>query len=107
MTAPDVVNYAKTYFGCSSVNGLPIEENGSSGSAGSHWERTSFGNEYMCAAQMQRQVVSKFTLLALQSSGWYRANMNEAQEFEWGKGEGCKFVAGTQCISGSEEFCSA
>jgi hypothetical protein len=66
-----------------------LEDNGDSGSAGSHWERVSFGNEGMTASEMDGAVFSKFTLLLLQASGWYLADMKYAQPLTWSKGQGC------------------
>lgn len=107
IVAPNVLAYAKEYFGCDNVTSLPLEDNGGSGSKGSHWERVSFGNEYMTASQIERAAVSKFTLLVFEASGWYSPIFEEAQDFDWGKGEGCKFVTGSSCISNSEEFCGS
>jgi hypothetical protein len=55
-----------------------LEDDGGSGSMGSHWERSAFGNEGMTASDMEGPVFSKFTLLLLQASGWYVADMKYA-----------------------------
>jgi hypothetical protein len=47
------LNHAKEYFGCPSLTGVPLEENGGSGSAGAHWERIAFGNEGMTASGLK------------------------------------------------------
>lgn len=36
---PEVLSYAKTFFKCSTLEGMPLENNGGSGIAGSHWEK--------------------------------------------------------------------
>ncbi len=38
---------------------------------------------------MNGAVFSKFTLLLLQASGWYMADMNFAQPLTWSKNAGC------------------
>jgi len=35
-----VLTIAKAHYNCSSLLGIPLEDEGSSGSAGSHWEKT-------------------------------------------------------------------
>lgn len=34
-------------------------------------------------------VYSKFTMLVLQDTGLYRANLNKAGRYEWGMNQGC------------------
>jgi leishmanolysin len=71
VVASKVVEYAKTYFNCPSLTRVPFEDERGPGSAGSHWERTTFGNEAMTAADYPGPVFSRFTLLLFESSGWY------------------------------------
>lgn len=62
----------------------------------------------MTAAINEDSVVSDITLTFLEETGWYKVNFNYAEELEWGKGKGCKFVTG-KCIENNkavfEEFC--
>ena len=53
---------------------MPLEDNGGWGTAGSHWERVSFGNEAMTGSEFIDSVVSIFTLKLLEGSGWYLPN---------------------------------
>lgn len=55
-----------------------MEDEGGPGSAGSHWERTTFGNEGMTASDMAGPVFSKFTLMFFESTGWYSPDYNYA-----------------------------
>jgi len=93
----------REYFGCASLPGAILENQGGSGSAGSHFERRIFGSEYMTASQMNDQRISYLTLKLLESTGWYQVNYGMADPFYWGKGEGCGFFSAT---SGYKEFCS-
>ncbi len=43
---------------------------------------------------MNDMVFSKFTLLFLQSTGWYLVDLKYAQELTWGKEQGCNVAAG-------------
>jgi leishmanolysin len=93
----------KSYFGCSTVQGAILENQGGSGSAGSHWERRIYGNEYMTASQINDQRISELTLAMLASSGWYQVDYSMADPFFYGKGEGCGYLSAS---SGYKEFCS-
>ncbi len=42
---PKVVEYARQYFGCPNITGVELENEGSFGTAGSHWERRILGDE--------------------------------------------------------------
>ena len=44
-----VVNFGRSHFNCNSMNGVPVEDGGGEGSAGSHWEKVALGNEMMVA----------------------------------------------------------
>ena len=45
--SPKVLETARKYFGCTTINGVEIENEGGSGSAGAHWERAILHNEQM------------------------------------------------------------
>ena len=99
--SPKVVQHAREHFSCPSLTGVPLEDNGSSGSAGSHWEKTVLGNEFMVANTVANPVVSLFTLRLLEDSGWYTINENMAERFYWGKGQGCGVASGTDGVTGA------
>jgi leishmanolysin len=52
LITPNIVQVAKSYFGCDDPDyiGLPTENNGGSGTAGSHWERLTMYNDIMSGA---------------------------------------------------------
>lgn len=58
---PNVVALAKTYFGCPDLASVPLENAGGKGTAGSHWERTTFGYEAMTGSSMPDNAFSDFT----------------------------------------------
>jgi len=94
----------RNYFNCPSLEGGYLENQGGSGSAGAHWERRTFGNEYMTASSISDARISQFTLALLEGSGWYKVNYDMADAYFWGKGEGCGFMSSTS--SKYKEFCS-
>lgn len=48
---PNVAAYVQAHFGCSNTSvGAAIEDEGGSGSLGSHWERKVFYDDYMTSS---------------------------------------------------------
>lgn len=86
---PEVVNYAKSYFGCPSITGIPLENNGGSGSASSHWEKTFLPQEYMNPTVENPGIISDFTLNLLRGSGWYKIDTAAVQHYDWAQNSGC------------------
>lgn len=86
---PGVVSYAKDFFGCSELQGLPLENNGGSSSSGSHWEKMFMPQEILNPTVEYPGIISKFTFLFLEGTGWYYPDYSFVQRYDWGKGEGC------------------
>jgi leishmanolysin len=81
---------ARSFTGCSTLTGVELEDEGSSGSAGSHFERRLYKDEIMTAAGGSK--LSSFSLLALQDLGvGYTVNTAAAEPMVWGKATGCGF----------------
>jgi len=101
----------REHFGCDTAPGGYLENNGGSGSAGSHWERRVFYNEYMTANDILDSRVSEFTLALLEGTGWYQVNYNNSEPLQWGQSGGCSFLDGA-CMNDKtfepnfNEFCS-
>jgi len=93
----------RNHFGCSSLKGAYMENSGSSGTAGSHFERSQFGPEVMTSGMIYDQPVSELTLALLESSGWYVADYSMADPYVFGKGKGCNFLT-QSCSSSSFPF---
>lgn len=109
--SPRVLRYGKTYFNCDSLDGVPLEDEGSEGSAGSHWEKIALGNEVMVANTVANPVISMFTLSLLEDSGWYEIDYRNEEPFFWGKNAGCGIVDGkcplhgNPCTKAGDEGC--
>jgi leishmanolysin len=104
---PVITNKLRDYYGCSSVPGLIMENDGGDGTAGSHLERKFFVYETMASGSIYGRRVSQFSLALLEGSGWYSPNYDYAEPFFFGEGEGCNFIY-QQCSntrSFFEEFC--
>jgi len=94
LKTPLVVEAAKKHYNCATLTGMRLEDEGSTQSVGSHWERSVLQNEYMTASAVGREaVISNFTLSLFQDSGWYQVNFSKVDEIQWGHGEGCNFAS--------------
>ncbi|EGR32846.1 leishmanolysin family protein, putative, partial [Ichthyophthirius multifiliis] len=72
---------------------MQLENEGSSGSINSHWERTVIYNEMMTGDEVYDSVLSIFTIALLKDTGFYpEVNENMADNTFWGKGKGCDFL---------------
>lgn len=94
--SPKVVEFGREHYGCSTLNGVPLENVGE-GSAGSHWEKTTALSEFMMADMGPNVIISKLTLALLEDSGWYKVNYNYAEPFFYGKNRGCQFFETNEC----------
>jgi len=94
MTGPLISAYANNHYGCQSVDKIPLEEFGGSGTAGAHWEQRVIGDEFMGGYINPVMPISVLTLAFLEDMGWYKANFSAAEYWGWGKDQGCSFVSG-------------
>ncbi len=47
LNLPNLVQFAREFYNCSSIQSLPLENDGNKGSANNHWEKMIFFNEFM------------------------------------------------------------
>ena len=87
----DVVQYARQYYNCPTLKGVPLENDGGEGSAGSHWEKLFLPTEYMNPTVENPGIISEFTFSFLRGTGWYKTRIGSAQYYDWGAGAGCNF----------------
>jgi len=97
LTLQPLTDRLKTYFNCQELDGAYIEQEGGPGSAGSHFERRIFLNEFMTASDIIDCRVSEFYLALLEGTGWYTPDYSMAEPMFWGKGKGCAFV-NSKCV---------
>jgi len=93
----------RNHFGCSTLPGAFMEDDGGSGTAGSHFERRHFTYEAMTSGVMQGLRLSEFSLALLEGSGWYVPDYKYADPFFFGQGEGCGFLYDS-CASSSFDY---
>ena len=110
VSSPAVLSVARQHFGCPTLRGVPLETEGGSGTARTHWRLRALNNELMAGTVItgQRPRLSNFTLAFLQDTGWYAVNYSAAERLAWGAGAGCAFVTAASCaeLSSSGFFCS-
>ena len=107
MFTSQLLSEARSHYSCPSISSIPMENEGSTGSTGAHFERTIMGNETMVSEDIQQPILSKFTLALLKDSGFYGVDMMKAEYFDWGKGRGCDFLASDMCqtVGKFQEIC--
>ena len=93
LKTPQLLARARSYFECSTLEGVDLEDDGGSGSAGSHWEERQLVTEFMAAAPSgMKNVKSEFTLALMEDSGWYKPDYSQAEAMRWGYKKGCTFT---------------
>jgi len=70
-----VIEYAKKHFNCENITGIELENYGSSGSIGSHWESRIMLGDYMISTNYAEFVISDITMALFEDSGWYGVNI--------------------------------
>ena len=108
-TGPNVIKQAKRHFNCDDIEGIELENQGSDGSVGSHWEARIMLGDYMISIDYPEIVISEISLALLEDSGWYNVNYYTGGLFRYGKGLGCEFLK-DKCVSEGKsnyerEFC--
>ena len=104
LNGPKLMQVAKKYFNCDSLKGVELENQGGSGTAGSHWESRILLGEYMNGyAYTEEQVISEFTLAVLEDSGYYQANYYTGGLMRYGKHKGCDFLT-ERCVNSEHKI---
>lgn len=109
IVTPKVVSTAQKHFGCSALQGVEIEDQGGSGTAGSHWESRVMLGDFMIGESYPENVISEISLALFEDSGWYKVNYYTGGLFRYGKNKGCDFVQ-KKCINAGKssfpnDFC--
>lgn len=73
------------------MTGVELEDEGGSGSAGSHWERRLVEDDLMVAVVGNNCGMTNLTKLLLEASGWYKINVTYVRPLYWGLNMGCNF----------------
>lgn len=106
LKSKNVLQTARDYYKCDSLEGLPMENQGGSGSFGSHWERDLVADEIMTSTNiLGKGVFSAFTAALLLDTGYFvDVNLNMIENSsQWGRGKGCNFVS-KSCTNTEEKY---
>ena len=98
-----VIEVAKKYFNCPSIDGVELEDYGGEGTVGSHWEARILLGEYMNGLAYAEEVISEFTLALLEDTGIYKAHYYTGGLMRYGKNKGCDFVK-DKCVNEEGEI---
>ena len=109
IVSENVLAKAKEHFGCDSLVGVPMENQGGKGSAGSHWESRYMLGDYMISIDYPDMAISDITLALFEDTGLYKVNYYSGGLFKFGKNKGCDFME-KKCMENQkatfkEEFC--
>ena len=98
LNSQKLLEVARKYFNCSTLDGVELEDQGGDGTESSHWESRILLGEYMNGyAYSEEMVISEFTLAVLEDSGFYKANYYTGGLMRYGKHKGCEFL-NQKCI---------
>eukprot|EP00215_Chloropicon_roscoffensis_P000874 CAMPEP_0198461880 /NCGR_PEP_ID=MMETSP1456-20131121/507_1 /TAXON_ID=1461544 ORGANISM="Unidentified sp., Strain RCC1871" /NCGR_SAMPLE_ID=MMETSP1456 /ASSEMBLY_ACC=CAM_ASM_001119 /LENGTH=685 /DNA_ID=CAMNT_0044186987 /DNA_START=89 /DNA_END=2149 /DNA_ORIENTATION=+ len=93
LRTPRVVEAARAHFDCEELSSVPLESEGGSGTAGSHWPHSLVGSRELMAPTVGsgRSVISSLTYALIEDTGWFevRPGARRVGELDFGKGIGC------------------
>ena len=95
----------RKHFGCPSIPGMLLENDGGAGTRNAHFERRLFLYEIMTSGVLYGQRISEFSLALLEGTGWYVPDYSFAEPFHFGEGQGCEFYYGPKISEKTDEFC--
>ncbi|EGR26890.1 leishmanolysin family protein, putative [Ichthyophthirius multifiliis] len=105
---PNILQFARQYFGCPTLIGMPLDFSDDFRSADSHWKSTDIQNEYMNSFTSTTQAYySGFTANLLRDTGFYfQINAFMEEKTFYGKGAGCEHILG-KCNPSAKEYCDS
>ena len=102
--SPKVTAAAQAHFGCSTLKGVELENQGGEGTSGNHWEMRTMLGDYIIGESFEDVVLSEISLALFEDSGWYQTNKFTGGQFRHGKNQGCDFVLNKCVISDKTNF---
>jgi len=90
---PEVRKAVAEHYDCPGIDGGELENAGGPSTAGSHWEKRVFENEYMTGVVTPFPIYSRITAALFKDMGWYGVNdsSHRLETLIWGKNMGCSF----------------
>ena len=94
LSTPAVASHVRSHFGCKTLTGMELEDQGGSATAGSHPEKRIFTESYMAGVTTLTDtsfIIDAMALSVFQDSGWYQVkNLDQAGKLSFGRGMGCR-----------------
>jgi leishmanolysin len=85
-----LVEFAKEYYGCDTIGGIPIAEEGEDLEyLNTHFHKFYANNELMGPSSTAETVFSKLTMKFMEATGYYKVNYDMAEDYTFGKDMGC------------------
>ncbi len=103
LDVPALTERARNFFGCPTLEGVYLENDGGSASYGSHLERRHFIMEHMSSGILHTQRISEFSLGLLEATGWFVPDYTFADPYNFGQGKGCGFLKDS-CTASSFDY---
>ncbi|XP_064602969.1 ciliated left-right organizer metallopeptidase-like isoform X2 [Liolophura sinensis] len=108
LITPAVVRETQRHFNCPWEQdfGAPLQMQ--NGKPSSHWHPRFLQGSIMTPAigQPKLTLLDRITLALFEDTGWYKVDYSQADNFTWGKGEGCEFGQQNTCQTDSDYFCT-
>ena len=72
LRTPKILEKARAQFGCATLNGAEIENQGGTGTASHHWEKRVFMNDFMSGVKTGlSSAYTPISFALLEDTGWY------------------------------------
>lgn len=101
---PNVVAKAREAFECETLLGVELEDQGGSGTAGSHWDMRIMHSDFMIGKDHNDPIYTAISLALMQDTGWYEVDYTNADLPLYAKGYGCKFIDEKCIVNGVTGF---
>ena len=104
---PTSLAWARTYFNCPTLAGIPLENSGGSGTSNSHWDKFIMGNDLMNPSDYFNVHNSGLNFALMDDLGYYKSDMTKVEFLAWGFNAGCNLFTGlcannpNTCTTGS------
>nr|CAJ2467797.1 unnamed protein product [Leishmania braziliensis] len=110
LNSPTVVAKAREQYGCPTLEYLEVEDQGGSGSAGSHLKGRNAKDELMAPASAAGYYTA-LTMAVFEDLGFYKADFTKAEVMPWGRNASCDFLT-KKCMEDNitqwpEMFCNS
>ena len=103
LSTPEVLSKAKEFFKCDTIVGLELEDGGSAGTVGSHWDTRIMTTDFMVGRDHKNPIFSHISLALMKDTGWYNVNYENADMPSFGAGLGCAFFD-KKCIENGKSL---